>query len=270
MAGRRVFCMGLGAMLCGCGGAVRPPPLPPTESVRLAAAEAAQDRVTPRRMLASGEASATVRRIAGRLNPPALEICREIGLNRCDWFFRTSRSTTLNAAAGSDGRVEINRGVLEYARNDDEVALVMAHELAHHAADHVRQGRANQQVGAAIGGTLMGALVIAGALAGGRNSAASNRRDIEGAGRLGGRLGRLSFSRDQEREADHLGALILFRAGYDLDKARSFLLTMARLSDRQESGMFDSHPAGPERIAAFDQTVAQLRATQGRIPVRPG
>ncbi|MGX9963556.1 M48 family metallopeptidase [Roseomonas sp. F4] len=269
MAGRRFFCLGLGAALCGCGGAVLPPPLPPAEAVSLAASEAAQDRVTPRRVLATGEVSATLQRISRRLNPPALEVCREIGLNRCDWFVRASRSTSLNAAAGSDGRVEINRGVLEYARSDDEVALVMAHEMVHHAADHVRQSATNRDVGATIGGTLMGALVIAGALAGGRSSAARNRRDIEGAGHLGGRLGQLSFSREQEREADHLGALILYRAGYDLDAARGFLLTMARLSERRESGIFDSHPAGPERIAAFDQTVAQLRATQGRIPVRP-
>ncbi len=226
-------------------------------------------RATPRRMLARGEVSATLDRIARRLNPPALDLCREIGRNRCDWFVRASRSTALNAAAGLDGRVVINRGVVDFAANDDQVALVMAHEMAHHAADHVAQGAANHAIGATIGTVLMGALVVAGAAAGGRSSASANERSIRSAGAAGGRLGQISFSREQESEADQLGALILYRAGYDLDAARGMLLTMARLSTRQETGIFDSHPAGPERLAAYDAAVARLRATGGRVPVRP-
>lgn len=269
MASRRGFVLSLGALLCGCAGAVRPQPRLAGEAVANAWVEVAAERAAPRRTLARGEAGATLHRIANRLNPHAIALCREIGRNGCDWFIRANRSRTLNATAGGDGRVEINRGVLEYARNDDEVALVMAHEMAHHAADHVAQGAANQGAGAAIGSVLMGALVLAGAAAGGRSRASANRRSIENAGRFGGRLAELGFSQEQEREADALGALILYRAGYDLDRARGFLLTMARVSGRQESGMFDSHPSGPERLAAFDATATRIRTSGGRIPVLP-
>jgi len=71
-----------------------------------------------------------------------------------------------------------------------------------------------------------------------------------------------------EREADYIAALILYRSGIDPDKARGFLVTMARASGRKETGMLDSHPAGPERIAGWDQAVAEIRATNGRLPQR--
>ena len=84
----------------------------------------------------------------------------------------------------------------------------------------------------------------------------------------GGAIGRISFSKEQEREADYLAAVILYRAGIDLDKARGFLVTMARATGRKETGMLDTHPAGPERLAAWDQAVAEIRASNGRLPQR--
>ena len=54
----------------------------------------------------------------------------------------------------------------------------------------------------------------------------------------------------------------------DLDRARAFLVTMARASGRRETGMLDTHPAGPERLAAWDRAVAEVRATNGRLPQR--
>ena len=58
----------------------------------------------------------------------------------------------------------------------------------------------------------------------------------------GAAVGRISYSKEQEREADYIAALILYRSGMDLDKARTFLVTMARSSGRRETGMLDTHP----------------------------
>jgi predicted Zn-dependent protease len=85
----------------------------------------------------------------------------------------------------------------------------------------------------------------------------------------GSRLGVLAFSKEQEREADRLALLLLWRARSQAEAARGFLITMSRASTRRETGLFDSHPAGPERLAAFDATLAELRAT-GAIPLRAG
>ena len=54
----------------------------------------------------------------------------------------------------------------------------------------------------------------------------------------------------------------------DLDKARGFLVTMARASSHGETGMLDTHPAWPERLAAWNKAVAEIRASNGALPKR--
>ncbi|HSS84304.1 MAG TPA: M48 family metalloprotease, partial [Reyranella sp.] len=85
---------------------------------------------------------------------------------------------------------------------------------------------------------------------------------------IGGAIGGISFSKEQEREADYLAALILYRAGVDLDKARGLLVTLARMSRQTQTGILDTHPAGPGRIAGWDRAVAEIRASNGRLPRR--
>jgi len=261
LTSRRFICLGLGAALCGCAGAATPITRAGSDAIARASAEIGNLPPPPRRQVPPGEITATLARISARLDAPAQALCREIGRGACVWWVQGSRSRQINAHAALDGRVVINRGIFEYATKEEEVAFVVAHEIAHHAANHVAQSRDNAEIGTALGAVLGGALVIAGALGGARSTPTSNRRSIEGTARTGGRLADLAFSKDQEREADHLGATLLVRAGYDVAAARSFLLTMARASARRETGLFDSHPAGPERLAAFDRTLAELRGT---------
>lgn len=266
---RRLFCIGMGAALCGCaGGAVTPLPGVAPDAVARAAAEIGDLPAPPRRRLAEGEVTRTLDRIARRLNPPAEALCRELGVASCDWHIRGTSSRRLNASAASDGRVTINRGVIEYARAEEEVAFVVGHELAHQLANHPRSSGTDAEAGAAVGTLLGAALVVVSAAAGSRASASQNRRAIEGMAGSGSRLGVLAFSKDQEREADRLALLLLWRGGYRAEAARGILVTMARASTRRETGLFDSHPAGPERLAAFDATLAELRASGGTIPLR--
>jgi len=171
----------------------------------------------------------------------------------------------MNASAGPNGLIVINRGIVEYATNDDEVAMVIAHEIGHQAANHVVTGQRNQAIGAMVGAVLLGALGAAasyGSRVNVTNSAARAGADI------GAQVGRISYSKEQEREADYLAAVILYRSGIDPANARGFLVTMARDSGRKETGMLDSHPAGPERVAGWDQAVAEIRASNGRLPQR--
>ena len=159
----------------------------------------------------------------------------------------------------------INRGIVEYAANEDEVAMVIAHEIGHQAADHVATGQRNQAVGSLVGAVLLGALGAAASYGSGVNVTNSA---VQAGANIGGAVGRISYSKEQEREADYIAALILYRSGIDPEKARGFLVTMARASGRKETGMLDSHPAGPERVAGWDQAVAEIRATNGRLPQR--
>jgi predicted Zn-dependent protease len=175
-----------------------------------------------------------------------------------------SPDRSMNAGATADGHVILNRGLVELAANDDEIAITVAHELAHHIANHPANSVRNRKTGALLGG-LVGFALDGAAIASGAPSAGI----FTSIGmQVGAQTGRLSYSREQEREADYLGVVIAFRAGIDLDRARGNLLAIARLDGRRQSSMMDSHPVGAERVALYDRAVAEVRASNGALPPR--
>jgi predicted Zn-dependent protease len=159
------------------------------------------------------------------------------------------------------GQIVLNRGIVEYASNEEEVCLVVAHEIGHHAANHIARATTSRMIGALIGMAVVG---LAAAAAG----SIPDRGVTDQAAQLGASIGSLSYSKEQEREADYMAALILYRAGLDLDRARGLLVIMAAGSGRMQTSFLDSHPAGPERVAAWDRAVAEIRASNGRVPQR--
>jgi predicted Zn-dependent protease len=171
----------------------------------------------------------------------------------------------MNAGASANGTIVVNRGIVEYADNEEEVAMVIAHEIGHQSANHVVTAQRNQAVGAVVGAVLLGAV---GALASYRSPYAGSITSsaMQSGANVGAAIGHISFSKEQEREADYLAAVILYRSNMDLDKARGFLVKLARSSGRKETGMLDTHPAGPERLAAWDKAVQEVRASNGALP----
>jgi predicted Zn-dependent protease len=255
-------------LLCGCAGAVHQLPEISPDKLHLARSEVQLAEGRPRRRsVTDDEVEEILRSATWRILAPASQLCREMDVGVCDWKFRLSGDRSMNAGAGPGGLIIVNRGIVEYAANEEEVCLVIAHEIGHQAANHVQSGRRNQVAGALIGALVLGAI---GALASsGSSSSAEVVRSSAELGRdIGAFVGRLSYSKEQEREADYIAAAILYRAGIDLDKARGFLVTMSRASRHKETGMLDTHPAGPDRIAGWDQAVQQLRASNGQLPVR--
>ena len=262
-----VICTGAG-LASGCSGAVHQLPKISESHLGMAQTEVgAAGGPPPRSAVSDDEARDVMRSAVSRVRASGDQVCREMNVGVCVWDFRSSRDRSLNAGAGANGLIVVNRGIVEYAANEEEVAMVIAHEIGHQAANHMAQTQRNRMAGAVIGAILLGA---AGAIAtnGSRDSAYVTRIAAEAGGYAGGAIGGISFSKEQEREADYLSAVILYRAGIDLDKARGFLVTMARASGRKETGMLDTHPAGPERLAAWDRAVEEIRASNGRLPQR--
>jgi predicted Zn-dependent protease len=255
-------------LVCGCSGAVHQLPEISRGNLSLAQTEVRGAGGPPqRRAVTDGELLQILDAAAGRIRGAGGQVCGELNVGVCEWQFRASRDRSLNAGAGANGLIVVNRGIVEYAANQEEVCLVIAHEMGHQAANHGAAGRRNKAVGALVGAILLGA-VGAAASYGSRSSASVIRSAAQTGANVGGAVGRISFSKEQEREADYLAAVILYRAGVDLDKARGFLVTMARASGQKETGMMDTHPAGPERIAGWDRAVQQIRASDGRLPQR--
>ncbi|MGE0577721.1 M48 family metallopeptidase [Reyranella sp.] len=258
---RRSFLVLAGACsVCSCAGAVHRLPQVTGDSVAMARSEVQSAGAPRRHAVTDEEGIAMLRSAVRRIRPSASEVCREMNVGVCTWTFRASSDRSMNAASGANGLIIVNRGIVEYAANEEEMAMVIAHEIGHQSANHVATAQRNQAVGALIG-ALLGTAVMA---SGGYGGADAMQTGAD----VGAAVGRISYSKEQEREADYLAALILYRSGVDLDRARGFLVTMARASGRRETGMLDTHPAGPERIAGWDRAVAEIRASHGRLPQR--
>ena len=265
----RVLFVVTGAGFAGaCSGAVHQLPSISTDQLSLAQGEVRSAAGAPqRRAVTDDEALDTLRSATRRIRPTADQLCREMNVGVCEWTFRASSNRSMNAGAGHNGLIFVNRGILEYAENEEEVSMVIAHEIGHQAANHLAASRRNQIAGRVAGAVLLGVLGAAASYRS-RDGAAITQAAMNVGGDVGGAIGGIAYSKEQEREADYLAAVIPYRAGVDLDKARGFLVKMARSSGQAETGLLDTHPAGPERIAAWDRAVLDIRAANGRLPER--
>jgi hypothetical protein len=167
-----------------------------------------------------------------------------------DYYFKIVNARDINAFALPGGPMYINRGMVEAARNEGEMAGVMAHELSHVA---LRHGTA-QASKAQKYGTAAGILGILGAVIGGPAGAAAQ---IAGQG-VGVYF--LKFSREYETEADILGAQIMARAGYDPRDLANMFKTLEQQSGGGGGGGFLSdHPSPANRYARINQEAQMLR-----------
>ena len=173
------------------------------------------------------------------------------------YTFDVVNVSDLNAFALPGGPMYVNRGMLQAAKNEGEIAGVLAHEISHVA---LRHGTA--QVGATTKyqvGSILGQ--IAGAIIGGVAGEA-----ISLGSQIGFGAGALKYSRDYERQADLLGAQIMARAGYDpRDMANMFQTIQSKGGGSGGPEWLSSHPNPGNRYAAINKEAQSLRVTS---PVR--
>jgi predicted Zn-dependent protease len=103
------------------------------------------------------------------------------------------------------------------------------------------------------------------AAASGADQAGAN--DAAGMGMTyGGKIGQLSFSKEQEREADLLAAYVLARAGIDLQRAGRMFEVLAKLDGYALSSWKNTHPMGAERVVAWRKAMAEVDASSDKLP----
>lgn len=166
------------------------------------------------------------------------------------WRFRVIDRNDANAFALPGGYVYITRGMLRRARNDSELAGVLAHEITHVTLRH----GTNQASKAML--AQMPLQVLSGRLGGGL---AGNLAQL-GIG-LGLNSVFLKYSRSAETQADVGAVQLMRRAGYNPQGLVSFMQTLGRGG----GGFFASHPSPSNRIGRIQQEIA---ATSGRRPSR--
>ena len=152
-----------------------------------------------------------------------------------EFSFTPVNEKDINAFALPGGPMFVNRGMIEAAGREDEVAGVMAHELAHVL---LRHGTANMTKAQSPGITL-GAIAgaIAGAVVGGPAGGL-----ITDASQFGLGAALLKYSRDYEKQADLLGVQIMARAGYDPAALASMFERIQKQGGGSGPQWLSSHP----------------------------
>jgi Zn-dependent protease with chaperone function len=166
------------------------------------------------------------------------------------YFFKVINAREINAFALPGGPMYINRGMIEAARTEGEMAGVMAHELAHVA---LRHGTA-QATKAQKYSTLAGIGAIAGAIIGGVPGAIVGQGSQVAVGTYF-----LKFSREYETEADILGAQIMAQAGYDPRDLANMFRTIQSQGGSGGPEFLSSHPNPSNRYERINQEAAMLR-----------
>jgi Zn-dependent protease with chaperone function len=199
-------------------------------------------------------AEATLQRVEARLRTAATQVCREKGGTSCRWRVEYRHDPVFNAFASGEDQIVMYGGLFAAARNEADIAMVLAHEQAHHILDHIAETNRNAGIGAFIADILIvvGAQWLAQELGLPLppQLVSTARQTASGAG---AKAGVLAFSVANEKEADALSAEIMRRAGYNPQDARGMLLAMGALSRGDSTPRFlRTHPAGPERLAHWD------------------
>lgn len=169
------------------------------------------------------------------------------------YYFRVVDARDINAFALPGGPMYVNRGMIEAARTEGEMAGVMAHELSHVALRHgtAQATKAQKYQYGAIAGAILGSVI-----GGGLGQVIGQGSQIA----VGTYF--LKFSREYETEADVLGAQIMARAGYDpRDLANMFRTIEQQGGGRGTPEFLSSHPAPANRYNRINQEAAMLRVT---------
>ena len=165
--------------------------------------------------------------------------------------FEIVDASAVNAFAVPGGYVYFTRGILANLNNEAELAGVMGHEIGHITARHSAQQYSRAQLaqfGLVVGGLFMPDLV-------------------SGVAQLGVGMLFLSFSRDNERQADSLGVEYASKAGYDARELAAFFETLERMnpgSDRSGlPGWFSTHPSPEDRVVTVRKEAREWQQKLG-------
>jgi predicted Zn-dependent protease len=172
-----------------------------------------------------------LRGIAARIIPYASKFNPRA--NEWQWEINLLKSKQLNAFCMPGGKIAVYSGLLETLKlTDDEVAIVLSHEIAHALREHARARMAKGEL------TNFGVALLGQTIGSGR---------YNGMLQAGGSLLTLKFSRSDETDADIVGLELSSRAGYDPRAGLSLWRKMTASSNGAPPQWLSTHPSGMNR-----------------------
>lgn len=190
-------------------------------------------------------------KVAKRIHPAGVKICQELKkTNKCSLPFELDDKETDAVNAYTDGtKIVVTPAMMSFAKTDNQLATVLAHEYAHAIEAHPQKTSQNATIGGLLG------LAV-------DSLASSQGIGTQGLfSKLGSQGAVLKYSQGFEREADYIGMYILKRAGYNVNDAANLWRRMAALNP---DGIYvgSTHPTTAERYILLDKTAQEIKAKQ--------
>jgi len=198
--------------------------------------------------------SAKVTSVGQKIAVSAETFMRENGMEKelqnYQWEFRLiDDPKTVNAFCMPGGKIVVYTGILPVAKDEIGLATVMSHEVAHAIANHGGE-RISQQLLVQLGGMSLEQAM--------KSKPAATQKILMQAYGAGTQVGvLLPYSRSHESEADHIGLILMARAGYDPAKAVAFWERMNALGGMKSPEFLSTHPATSRRIADINKEVPE-------------
>lgn len=205
-------------------------------------------------IISDSDAANYIQRVGSRL---VAAIPPEFQHPEFNYRFKWVNASDINAFALPGVPMYVNRGLMEAARNEGELAGVMAHEISHGALRHAtaqatKQGSAKNTLGT-IG------LILGGAILGGQTGAQL--------GMLGAQAWATKYSREYESQSDLLGARIMAAAGYDPRDLANMFQTIAKQGGGRGPEWLSSHPDPGNRYDKINKEAQLLRVSPNPIKI---
>lgn len=172
------------------------------------------------------------------------------------WEFNLVNDSQVNAFCMPGGKIVVYEGLMDLVSSDDELAVVVGHEVAHAVAKHSNE-RMSQQMMAQYGAQILSASVS------NKSSAVQSiAGQVYGLGAQYGLM--LPFSRKHETEADYMGLILMSMAGYNPDVAINFWQKMSADSGSATPEFMSTHPSDERRISNIQKELPAIKKKYAR------
>jgi metalloendopeptidase OMA1, mitochondrial len=182
-----------------------------------------------------------------------------------DWEFVVFDNNQINAFAMAGGKVGVFKGLFKIAKTDDQLASVIAHEIAHVTAKHVHEKLSQEMAVNTVG--------MVGMIGGGVAGAGGLTMDALGAAYgISTTVGGLAFDRKKEKEADLMGLRYMAKAGFNPEESVKVLeaLEAETANEPIPPPFMSTHPTHPERIVALLDAMPQALEERAKSKAAAG
>jgi predicted Zn-dependent protease len=257
------------ALLCACGTAVVNPVSGQTEYSAMSEEQEVAEGQKAHQQVLKEYSVYNNAAVQAYVNALGQRLAAQSHRSHLQWHFTVLDSPEINAFALPGGYVYVTRGIMAYMENEADLAGVMGHEIGHVSARHGAQ-RATSQQHAGFGvfaANILGAVL--------------ESQGLAGAGQLAGQVSQTvaagyiaSYGREQELQADGLGAEYLARNHYDphkmvevinvLKSQERFAADQAKAEGKPApagGGWLASHPSNDQRLQQIQETADHYNAS---------